>query len=287
MIPTKQPAVVEMPSWGVRVFESHHAADFRMTVSQHQAAEVFYVLGGTGVFELEGRRVPCIAGDVVVVPVNHRHRIEDDRKEPFSLYGVRIDPHVWQCDTALGRDLPVGRLPRDKMLSVQVRSEVRRLLFEQTCCRPGFGGMMVGVALQLLALLARSRNHHASTGPVDAGGISSLRQNVEAYIAQLDRRFFETTRIDAVAKQLGMCRRRFTELFREIAGASWSEYLRDLRVDHSKQLLRETNRSILSIAFESGFEDLSSFYRAFQRQEGTSPHRWRQQHLADGKPPEK
>lgn len=274
--PTKQPTVVEMPAWGVFVFESHHAADFRMQVSQHQAAEVFYVLGGVGVFELEGRRVPCLAGDVMVVPVNHRHRIEDDRKKPLSLYGVRIHPTVWQCDRDIEQYLVPGRLPRDQMVSLQVRAEVRRLLFEQTCCRPGYAGMMAGLALQLLALLARSRNLGAPPAVAETRGSSSLRESVEAYVAELDRKFFEPAKIDVIARQLGMSRRRFTELFREITGTSWSDYLRGLRVEHSKQLLLETSRSVLAIAFESGFEDLSSFYRAFQRQEGTSPHRWRQ-----------
>jgi AraC family L-rhamnose operon regulatory protein RhaS len=277
--PTAQPTVVAMPTWGVCVFESHHAADFRMLVSQHQAVEVFYVLGGAGVFELEGRPVPCLAGDVVVVPVNHRHRIEDHRKKPLSLYGVRIHPDVWQRDPALGHHLPAGRLPRDKMLSLHVRAEVRRLLFEQTCCRPGYAGMMVGLALQLLALLARSRNSSPPTSPFDPRAVSTLRETVEAYVAELKRRFFEPARIDGVAKQLGMSRRRFTELFRDVTGTTWSDYLRALRVDHSKQLLLQTNRSVLSIAFESGFEDLSSFYRGFQRQEGTSPHRWRRHQL--------
>jgi AraC family L-rhamnose operon regulatory protein RhaS len=276
---TRQPTVVEMPAWGVFVFESHHAADFRMQVSQHQAAEVFYVLGGAGAFELEGRSIPCIAGDVMIVPVNHRHRIEDNRKDPLSLYGVRIHPTVWQCDHEIERHLMPGRLPRDQMVSLQVRAEVRRLLFEQTCCRPGYAGMMVGLALQLLALLARSRTHSTATPAPEARGSSNLREAVKAYVAELNRKFFEPAKIDVIARQLGMSRRRFTELFREVTGTSWSDYLRGLRVDHSKQLLLETNRSVLSIAFESGFEDLSSFYRAFQRQEGTSPHRWRQQQV--------
>lgn len=277
--PTRQPTVVEMPAWGVYVFESHHAADFRMQVAQHQAAEAFYVLDGAGVFDLEDRPVSCVAGDVMVVPVNHRHRIEDNRKKPLSLYGVRIHPTVWQCDRDIERHLTPGRLPRDQMVSLQVRAEVRRLLFEQTCCRPGYAGMMVGLALQLLALLARSRNLGSAPASLETRSGSSLRETVEAYVAELNRRFFEPAKIDMIAKQLGMSRRRFTELFREITETSWSDYLRGLRVDHSKQLLLETNRSVLSIAFESGFEDLSSFYRAFQRQEGTSPHRWRQQQM--------
>jgi len=168
-------------------------------------------------------------------------------------------------------------LPRDKMLSLQVRAEVRRLLFEQTCRRPGHAGMIVGLTLQLLALLARSRSHGPAVIPVDSRANSTLRESVEAYVSELNRRFFEPAKINVIAKQLGMSRRRFTELFRDVTGSSWSDYLRGLRVNHSKQLLLETNRSVLSIAFESGFEDLSSFYRVFQRQEGTSPHRWRQQ----------
>lgn len=277
--PTQQPTVVAMPPWGVVVFESHHAANFRMEVSRHEAVEVFYVLDGAGVFELEGRPVRCALGDVVVVPVEFGHRIEDDKGRPFSLYGVRIRPDVWRCDPELARQLPAGRLPRDEMVSLQVRAEVRRLLFEQTCRRPGQGGMMVGLALELLALLARSRGQSIHLGTGDARGASNLREAVEAYVAGLKQKFFEPAKIDGIAKHLGMSRRRFTELFREATGTSWSDYLRTLRVDHSKQLLLETSRSVLSIAFESGFEDLSSYYRAFQRIEGTSPHRWRQQQI--------
>src|SRR5207237_9383679 len=57
------PLQVVMPTWGVCVFESHHAADFRMEVSRHDELEVFYVLGGAGAFELTGQTVACSPGD--------------------------------------------------------------------------------------------------------------------------------------------------------------------------------------------------------------------------------
>lgn len=275
-----QPATVAMPAWGVCVFESHHASAFRMEVSRHPALEVFYVLDGKGTFELEGRPVACACGDVVIVPVDHRHRIQDNPRTPFSLYGVRIAPDVWRNDPEIAHHLSAGRLPRNEMVSLQVRSEVRRLLFEQASPRSGQAAMMSGLALQLLALLARARSSSVTTNSFDSRALSGLRQAVEAYVATLNQRFFEPAKIDVIAKHLGMSRRRFTELFRDITGTTWADHVRRLRVDHSKQLLRETNRSVLAIAFEAGFEDLSSFYRAFQRQEGTSPHRWRQQQTA-------
>ena len=75
-----------------------------------------------------------------------------------------------------------------------------------------------------------------------------------------------------------MSRRRFTQLFREVTGSTWADHLADLRVGYARQLLEETDRSIVAIAFESGFEDLSSFYRAFKKRTGLAPNRWRQEH---------
>ena len=72
-----------------------------------------------------------------------------------------------------------------------------------------------------------------------------------------------------------MSRRRFTTLFAEVTGQSWADHLAALRIEYAKTLLRETTRSIVSIAFECGYEELSSFYRAFKRAAGISPGEWR------------
>jgi AraC-like DNA-binding protein len=266
----RRPARVDMPVWGVGVFESRHASDFRMDLVRHAALEVFYVLGGAGAFELDGTGHPCRTGDVVVVPCGSAHRILDDPGRPLSLLGVRIEPAVWAGVPDLVPLLPAGRVPRDAVVSARVRAQVRRLLVEQTGGQPGRAGMMAGLALQLIAGLARS----PQPGPAEPR--ADLRGAVEAYVADLGYRFFEPARLDGVARQLGMSRRRFTTLFREITGETWADYIRRLRVEHAKRLLRATERSVLTIAFESGFEDLSSFYRAFERLEQTAPHRWRQ-----------
>jgi AraC family L-rhamnose operon regulatory protein RhaS len=99
---------------------------------------------------------------------------------------------------------------------------------------------------------------------------------VERYVAQLPRRFFEATDLDRAAAELGMSRRRFTHLFRQATGTSWAAHLTRLRIDYACQLLREPSRSIIGIAFECGFEDLSSFYRAFKRRTGLPPRTWRE-----------
>ncbi len=279
MEPTYQrrPIEVALPAHGVFVLESHHAPDFRMAAQCHDFLEIFYVLKGTGVFHIDGRRHPARGGDVLIVPAGRVHRIEDDPAQPLALYGICLAPQVWRHEPALIEQLPAGRLQASKSLAVRVRADLRQLLFEQTLTRPGRCTLSLGLALQLLTRLARSCLDTAPTVS-PAGSASDHRQAVARYLADLSHRFFEATDLDHVAAELGMSRRRFTHLFRQAAGASWSDHLTRLRIDYACQLLSETSRSILAIAFESGYEDLSSFYRAFKRRKGLPPRAWRSRH---------
>jgi AraC-like DNA-binding protein len=74
---------------------------------------------------------------------------------------------------------------------------------------------------------------------------------------------------------LGLSRRHFTQLFRDITGQTWLTMLQRHRLAHARRLLIETDRSIASIGYECGFEDLTTFYRVFKKSEGTSPLAWR------------
>ncbi len=272
----RDPVEVRLPDFGVFALESHHGPGFRMASSRHDFLEIFYVLHGAGRFLIEGTNDPCAAGDVVVVPVGREHRIEDVPDTPLSLYGLCVAPRVWRQEPTLIDHLPAGRQPLSGLAATQLRSDLRRLLFEQSFERPGSISALLGLTLQLLAFLARTsatlaRGPSGHLDPTTPG----LRQAVERYVSELRQRFFEPADLDSVANGLGMSRRRFTQLFRQVTGSSWADHLTALRIDYACRLLRETDRSIIAIAFESGFEDLSSFYRAFKRQTGDSPSRWR------------
>jgi AraC family L-rhamnose operon regulatory protein RhaS len=271
------PIDVTLPSHGVFVLESHHAAGFRMASQRHDFLEIFYVVSGAGAFHIDGRTHRCQEGDVVVVPVGGVHRLEDDPARPLALYGICIAPWVWKAEPSLPDDLPAGPLPVSALVVSQVRSDLRRLLYEQTESRPGGRAWVVGQALQLLVTLARScRGLGACPPSAREGPIAAHREAVKRYLAELPHHFFEATDLDQTAAGLGMSRRRFTQLFREITGISWSCHLTRLRIDYACQLLRETPRSVVAVAFECGYEELSSFYRAFKRQMGQPPHAWRQ-----------
>ena len=271
------PVDVALPPYGVYLLESHHAPGFRMVEQSHPFLELFFVLSGSGTFLIDGSEHPCATSDLVVVPPRRNHVIHDDPVRPLSLYAVCVAASVARHEPSLFERLPVGRVHIGRTLAGDVRASFRRLLFEQTRQRPFGPTLIVGLTLELLAALARhstadSRPRVSDEPDADA---STRRVHVERYAASLAHRFFERTSLDDAAAELGMSRRRFTTLFAEVTGQTWADYLTDLRIEYAKSLLRQTTRSIVSIAFECGYEELSSFYRAFKKAAGQSPGDWR------------
>lgn len=277
-IPQHRPVAVQLPAHGLFVLESRHAPDFRMTEQRHDFLELFYVLDGEGTFHIDGRPHACQPGDLMVIPVGQRHHIQDDPAAPLALYGICVGQLVWQFESGLLDHLRGGCSPVSKLLAAQVRTDLRRLLFEQTRVRPGSQALIVGLTLQLLASVAQTNQRRTSTeDPQDGTEAARSRDAIQRYVAELPHRFLEATDLDDAAAAVRMSRRRFTQLFRAATGSSWSAFLTRLRVEYACQLLAETSRSIIATAFECGFEDLSSFYRAFKRLKGLPPREWRRQ----------
>ncbi|TWT98142.1 HTH-type transcriptional activator Btr [Botrimarina colliarenosi] len=260
----------KLPSWGVAVLESHHAPDWTMEWRRHPFLKVVFALAGQGDMEVAGKRFPFLAGDLIIVPPERRNRIVDAPEEPSSLYVLCVTPTLLDFDRGVLRRLTAGRAERSGYLANRAEALFRRLLFQQSHGGAGAGIAMVASALELLALLLEPPQEPAD----DAG---AARQEVRRYVGRLDTHFFEATTIDEAARRLGLSRRRFTQLFKEVTGQAWLAYVHERAIEHAARLLAETEASITSIAFECGFGDLSTFYRRFKSLRGVSPGEWRRQ----------
>jgi AraC family L-rhamnose operon regulatory protein RhaS len=273
---TRTPLEHRFPAWGVDVFESHHADDWRMELTEHEFLKLVFVLQGAGSYHAGDEAYTCEQGDLILVPIGQRHRLQDEEGKPMSLYVLSLQRRI--CDVAAFDPglLPRGRLRLNPLAASKVEGAIRRLLFERTLEQPQSGAIVVSLALRLLSDLLRvSQRNLATTTPKNGSERTDSLSRMRSYVDELDDQFFEATNLDEAALGLGISRRRFTQLFRQVTGTSWLAYVRRLRVEHAQRLLEQTDRTVLSIAFECGFEDLSTFYRAFKREVGESPNQWR------------
>jgi len=263
-----------LPAWGVLVLESHHSEQFSMEWRTHPFVKLVYVLHGRGEFHLGKSRWTFEAGDVVVVAPGTRNRIEDDPNSASSLYVCCIAKSLLKFDPELVARIPNRLYRRDGHFTHRVASRLRRMVHAQDCDGPSRAIAMVADAIKLIQAMEQ-RNQKQTRLEKDA---SDERMVVKQYIDSLPTRFFEESSIDAAADQLGIPRRTFTKLFTELTGETWLHRVRGLAIEHAKRRLQQSDLPITSIAFECGFNDLSTFYRQFKRQCGISPGEFRAKH---------
>ena len=87
---------------------------------------------------------------------------------------------------------------------------------------------------------------------------------------------------DETARHAGISPSHFSRLLKERTGRSFTELLRQCRVDLACDLLRTTDRSLAEIADVCGFCDQSYFTRVFQDVKGVTPKPFRDEARLNG-----
>lgn len=80
---------------------------------------------------------------------------------------------------------------------------------------------------------------------------------------------------DAICRLMLTNRTTFSQNLKESTGKTFSEFLREMRLEEAARLLRETDMPIDQIAYEVGLRSTSGFYRNFLLSYGTTPNQYR------------
>lgn len=82
--------------------------------------------------------------------------------------------------------------------------------------------------------------------------------------------------LDYMAKYLGLNKCYFCKLFRLETGKTFSRFLNEVRIKKSKELLLNTNLSILDIALTVGYNNQNYYNMSFKKLTGVTPLKYRQ-----------
>jgi AraC-like DNA-binding protein len=84
--------------------------------------------------------------------------------------------------------------------------------------------------------------------------------------------------LQKLASEVGMSRSVFVERFTKLVGEAPFSYLRRIRIYHAAQQLQSTKSAIIDIAEAVGYGSESAFNKAFVREMGVTPARYRSLH---------
>ncbi len=77
--------------------------------------------------------------------------------------------------------------------------------------------------------------------------------------------------IHQIADQLNMSIAAFSRYFKKYTRKTFSDYVTEIRIGHACRLIMEDNHTISEICYQSGFDNLSNFYRHFKKIVGVIP----------------
>ncbi len=107
--------------------------------------------------------------------------------------------------------------------------------------------------------------------PVDDLHQAAMSRAVRYMVAN----FREAIRLEDVLHLTAMSRATFARQFKIHSGRSYSDFLNQLRLKAACQELSESSRSVVDIAYASGFSQISFFNRIFQRDLECTPSEFR------------
>ena len=107
----------------------------------------------------------------------------------------------------------------------------------------------------------------------------ALQPKLSEAVTLMEANIEEPLSTDDIAGLVGLSRRQLERLFKQYLGSLPSRYYLELRLQRSRQLLRDTNHSIVQVGLTCGFSSGSHFSTAFGALFGNTPREERQRKL--------
>ncbi len=247
----------------------------------------------------DGERHWADAGDVVVLPYGHQHKMGGTADAACVPVLELMSPPPWTelpvvrhgaggertdviCgyldiddplfDPALAALPPIFVVRPTGAAKPWVESSLRYVL-EAT---EGGGDARVLTQIPTIVLAEVLRLHIAEAPAADRGWLAALRDPVLApALAELHRAPEHKWTVAGLAAAANVSRSALDERFRQVLGRSPIRYLTDWRLHVAKELLATTDLGVQAVARRVGYDAEEAFSRAFKRAYGTSPAHWR------------
>lgn len=239
---------------------------------KHLRIEINYVKKGNCVLHLENESISFAENEMMIICSNVEHTFEAG-SEDTTLMQLEFLPEIFSRFNPVGHEeeselAPVTIFSEENRLikivnNVRIMRSVQRIVNEMNQKNKYYEYLVVMYYAELLILIYRYLDEAylpICTHDSLKKAISYIRLNYQTEISITD-----------VATYTGIGERYLRKLFSQYLNLSPLDYLNQIRINKSIELLRNTELSIKEICFMCGFQSPQYFSRIFKQHMGISP----------------
>jgi len=245
---------------GIEVCQSVYEPGKALPRHDHEHAFWCLTLGGGYSEHIGRRRREAGRGHLAWHPPGEHHHLKFGDRDTTA---INIELSAEWFDSIADSGLKIGE-PRD--LGAAGARLVQELVAE---LNNDDADVRLGVETLIAELLAETAHFGETPAFQDAPEwLLASRDYLHAHHT-------ETLRLADIAEAVDIHPVHLARSYRRLTGRPVGEYLRMLRTNAARELLRKTNRALADIATDCGFSDQPHFCRVFRHFTGVTPARYR------------
>jgi AraC-like DNA-binding protein len=244
----------------------------------HKCYEFIHILHGHFLYTVEGTDYILSDGDFIMTTPSELHAFSfpeecDYQREFLHIYPGFLKDYPDLLDSLNSRE--IGYFNRFPVETVKKYGIDKIFLGIEECCTnvtPETDLLVLTYAIQLIAKIKQVLRDESP-----AHQNVTLNKKANAVCDYIDCNYKKNISLNTIADALFISPEYMSRIFKKETGMTVKTYLNMRRITHAKSLIMQ-GQSISNTFRECGFEDYSTFYRAFVKYVGISPDEFRKTH---------
>lgn len=250
---------------------------FQYPLHWHNAVELVYNESGLCRLNISGKEASLYDGDLLLIPAGEVHEIiecSNNGKRYFIQFNISyldgfggindIRPFMEKLLKISYDDNPV--------LQSSLEKYVLELVDEYEKKDYAYALSLNARIFDIIVIISRSlalKNDYegAEHKPKKRTALKQINKAFE----YIQKNYPSDITLKDISSAVGFSEYHFSRLFKEYTGMTFLSFLNNYRAKQAEKLLRLSDKPILDVALECGFNSLTTFNRIFKRFKGCSP----------------
>lgn len=261
----------------------------------HKEYEFSVVLSGEGEITINSKKYACKKGDVFFIGSGdpHSYSAKQTSREKGVIQNRNINPSPVFLIVQISNHFLLNYFPQirttvfasgklDQLIPENISKDIEKLLisaaeiyFRQDTY---FQIPLIDNIVKILHYLYKY-NQHEILSETEKQKSKRKNERLQRIVSYIDLNFMNHIRLEDVAGEDNLSLAHFSHMFSSYFGVTFQEYINLKRLENAIRLMKNSQKNLLEISYESGFSDPKYMSKMFMKKFNCTPKQYRKEHL--------
>jgi AraC-like DNA-binding protein len=245
----------------------------------HNFCEITYVQRGEGSYFVNGKQYDMKEGDLIIFNNAEPHGWFLESQQMYIMVMIfsmdlisKLNSDYLKPFIERGSNFK-NKIESDDTFIFEIVAMMKEIYKEFNKKVQGYELLIMADVLRILTFFIRYYQNSSEVGlkPETLDDKKNTMKRIEEAFYYINKHYTEKITLGQVAKSVYMSENYFSSYFKKVANINFMDYVTELRLKKAKELMHSTDLNMNEIALESGFPNLSNFYRIYKKRVGELP----------------